>query len=425
MAFILTFLGGAAAMTLAVLSISANALFGTLLTTGQERWLYGVLFGVLDVLKTILPLIAAASFAAGVRARGIAALLVFGLLTGLSLTASIGLYATSKSEMVGDAKAAHTRYQDAVATREKGEADLAALGKVRPAGDIAGEIGTLKRDRLYDRSKQCTDATATDSRDLCAKLARLDGEASKAAEAARLRAEIDKARGKLATMDVAAAMRAVDPQAEALARLLSAAIGPVSPETVRTGLAVLVALLVELGSGLGPWLVSPIVGPQRQPEPREAPSSEAAEASVTVLEAIDVLPAGEPAGEDFGAPVGCRSSRQAQGRLRARQGAARGVRGVVCGRGHRAAQPHRLRSGDGWPRLQERQGRRRAALLRYRLGRREGAAIGGGQCHGPAPRPGRHEGSRARSRRYLTASRASRPSTVPPGRSVWCQTLRV
>ena len=86
------------------------------------------------------------------------------MLTGLSLTASIGLYATTKSEMVGDAKAVHTRYQDARTIREKAKADLAALGKVRPAGDIAGEIGALKRDRLYDRSKRCTDATATDSR---------------------------------------------------------------------------------------------------------------------------------------------------------------------------------------------------------------------------------------------------------------------
>ena len=209
-----------------MLSISANALFGTLLTTGQERWLYGVLFGTLDVLKTVLPLIAAAAFAAGVRAKGIAALLVFGVLTVLSLTASIGLYATTKNEMVGDAKAAHTRYQDAVATREETEAELAALGQVRPAGDIAGEIGALKKDRLYDRSKQCADATATDSRDLCAKLARLDGEASKAAEAARLRREIEKIGGALATMDVAAAMRSVDPQAEALARLVSVVIGP-------------------------------------------------------------------------------------------------------------------------------------------------------------------------------------------------------
>jgi hypothetical protein len=300
MAIILTTLGGLAAITLAVLSIAANALFGTLLTTGQERWLYGVLFGVLDVLKTVLPLIAAAAFAAGARAKGMTALLVFGILTVLSLTASVGLYATTKNEMVGDAKAAHARYQDAVATRQKAEADLAALGEVRPAGDIAGDIGALKRDRLYDRSKQCTDATATDSRELCAKFARLEGETSKAAEAARLRQEIEQIRGTLAKMDIGAAMRAVDPQAEALARLVSLVV-PVSPETVRTALAILVALLVELGSGLGPWLVSPSVGPRRRPAPDEAqPSPEAPQtaAPVTVLEAVDVPPAAEPAGEE-------------------------------------------------------------------------------------------------------------------------------
>jgi hypothetical protein len=297
MAIILTTLGGLAAMTLAVLSISANAIFGTLLTTGQERWLYGILFGVLDVLKTLLPLIAAASFAAGLRAKGIASLLVFALLTGLSLTASIGLYATTKNEMVGDAKAAHARYQDAVATREKTEADLAALGKVRPAGDIAGDIGTLKRDRLFDRSKQCVDATATDSRDLCARLARLEGEASKAAEAARLRGEIEKAGVRLATMDVAAAMRSIDPQAEALARMVSLVV-PVSPETVRTALAILVALLVELGSGLGPWLVSPAPRPRPRQEIAPTPGQplgDAGDAQVTILEAETVPAESSPA----------------------------------------------------------------------------------------------------------------------------------
>jgi hypothetical protein len=293
------------AIILALLSISANTLFGTLLTTGQERWLYGLLFGSLDVLKTLLPLIAAGAFVAGVRPKGIAALLVFGILTVLSLTASIGLYATTKSEMVRDAKAAHARYEDAVAAREKAEADLAALGAVRPAGDIADDIGTLKRDRLYDRSKQCSDATATESRDLCARLARLDGEASKAAEAVRLRAEVDKAHARLQTMDVAAAMRSIACQAEALARLVSVAV-PVSPDTVRTALAAPVALLVELGSGLGPWLVSASGKPAPRgdlesvaAQPRRERRTESQTTAVTVLEAETVPVAAKPAGEDL------------------------------------------------------------------------------------------------------------------------------
>ena len=37
----LTFLGGLFALGLAIISIGANFWFGTLLTTGAERWLYG------------------------------------------------------------------------------------------------------------------------------------------------------------------------------------------------------------------------------------------------------------------------------------------------------------------------------------------------------------------------------------------------
>ena len=85
------------------------------------------------------------------------------VLTVLSFTAEIGLYAHTKSEIVGDAKAAHARYADAKAAKAKAEADLAALGPVRPAGDIAADLGGLRRDRLFDRSKQCTEATTPES----------------------------------------------------------------------------------------------------------------------------------------------------------------------------------------------------------------------------------------------------------------------
>lgn len=266
----LTLLGGAAALSLAVISIGANSTFGSLLTTGQERWLYAFLFGSLDVLKTLLPLIAAAAFVAGARTKGVVALATFAVLTILSLTASIGLYATTKSETVGDAKAARAKYTDAVAARDRAQADLAALGAVRPAGDIAADLGEAKRDFRYDRSKQCEEATATDSRELCAQIDRLRGEAQKAAEWKRLSRVLAAARVKVDQLDVGAAMKAIDPQAEQLARLVSV-VHPVTPENVRTALAVLIAVLVEIGAGLGPWLVAPVASARRsEPEPKAA-----------------------------------------------------------------------------------------------------------------------------------------------------------
>jgi len=266
----LTFLGVAFASGLAAISIGANFWFGTLLTAGAERWLYGAVFALLDGLKTVLVPLAAAALAAGLRTKAAAAIAVFVVLTVRSFTAEIGLYAHTKSEVVGDARAAHQRYADARAAKARADADLAAIGAVRPAGDVAAEIGALRRDRLYDRSKQCAEATAPDSRELCARLDRLAGELAKAQEAARLRHAADAAAVALSKLDVAAAMRSVDPQAEALAKLLGIVVA-VEPETVRTGLAVLIALLVEIGSGLGPWLATP--SRRATPEPAAGPEA--------------------------------------------------------------------------------------------------------------------------------------------------------
>jgi hypothetical protein len=218
------------------------------------------------------------------------------VLTVLSLTASIGLYATTKSETVGDAKAARARYADATAVRDKAEADLAALGAVRPAGDIAADLGTAKRDHKYDRSKQCTDATATDSRELCAQVDRLEGEAQKAAEAKRINQVLAAARVKLDGLDVGKAMKAIDPQAEQLAKLASA-VTPTTPETVRTLLAVLIAGLVEIGAGLGPWLVAPVAS-ARKPDPETTPAAEPVAIAAEPEPVTAPAPAGD-AGEDL------------------------------------------------------------------------------------------------------------------------------
>lgn len=286
----LTFLGGLIALGLALISIGANFWFGTLLTTGHERWLYGAVFALLDALKTVLPVIAAAAFVAGLASKGRAAVTMFVLLSALSFTAEIGLYATTKSEAVGDAKAAHVRYEEAKAAKAKADADLAAIGATRPLGEIAGELAALKRDRLYDRSKQCAEATAPESRELCANVDRLAGEQGKALEAAAFRQAAANAAVELQKQDVATAMRAIDPQAEALAKLISP-IAAVDPDTVRTALAVLIALLIELGSGLGPWLASPSSTTRAKTAETPTPSEE------PLVPAIPTVHVDEPAND--------------------------------------------------------------------------------------------------------------------------------
>ena len=50
----LTIFGGLVVTGLVIISVFANFWFGTLLISGQERWLYGAIFGLLDALKTVL-----------------------------------------------------------------------------------------------------------------------------------------------------------------------------------------------------------------------------------------------------------------------------------------------------------------------------------------------------------------------------------
>jgi len=72
-----------------------------------------------------------------------------------------------------------------------------------------------------------------------------------AEEAGRLRDQDEKHAAKLSGFDLAAVMRSADPQSEALARFT----GFAAP-SVRDALAVLVAVLIELGSGLGLWVAA-------------------------------------------------------------------------------------------------------------------------------------------------------------------------
>lgn len=217
------------------------------------------------MLSTKLPLAAAAT-ATGQRGKAAAALGMFLLLAGLSFTASIGLYATTKSTSVGDVKAARERYDQARAARDKADSELAAMAPTRSPAEVEGAAS--KRDRLCDRSKGCTDATLPQSRALCAQIDLLAGELGRARERQRLAQIAVAARLALEKQDVAAAMRAIDPQAETLAKLIEP-LWRVDADTVRTGLAVFIAILIELGSGLGPWLVAPSATARRTAPPAQ------------------------------------------------------------------------------------------------------------------------------------------------------------
>lgn len=233
------------AVGIGLCSIAATVCFGSLFAPGPERIIYGSIFGFLDASKLILPSVASFAVENGHKNRARIGFAIYAVLTLLSGAAHVGLYATVKSEVIGDAGAVREKYEAAKSEKKAVEADLANLGKVRPVGTIEAELASKRLDPRYARSQGCGDVTVNDSRALCGAIAALNGERKNAADAERLKVKLDEIERRLRGLDVAAALRSADPQAEQLAALTG-----MSQDSVRLWMAILLSIMIELGSSL-------------------------------------------------------------------------------------------------------------------------------------------------------------------------------
>jgi hypothetical protein len=116
---------------------------------------------------------------------------------------------------------------------------------------VQGGIAAAKARRYWQTSNECTAQSSSLERDLCAKIEKLQGELASAEEAERLRTKDEALATKLEGMDMAAALRSTDAQAESLSRLTG-----ISAASIKDGLAIMVAVLIELGSGFGLWVTT-------------------------------------------------------------------------------------------------------------------------------------------------------------------------
>mgnify|MGYP003375273512 CR=1 FL=1 len=277
-------LGGLVALGFVVVSTIMAARFGWELGASEtDRYLYAVAGGLADVLKALLPLFVVAAFVHGQYVRSFFAAVVFVVFTGYSLTASFGLAAIQSAEKVGSHNAAELALNDRREALDTLLAQRKALGVARATGAIEADIAAAKLDRLFDSSKQCTDATATKSRDLCQRIQSLEAERANAVKATGLDAQITTARAKYEAIDVTAATKEADPQAAALSRLTT-----YNKETIRTALHGLIAVLLELGSGLGFYLVFGHHGKREQAAKTEPPRPAQSTALATVQDAMIV-----------------------------------------------------------------------------------------------------------------------------------------
>ena len=176
---------------------------------------------------------------------------MFAVFSLYSFTSELGLYALGRNAVASDVQAGREAYEAAKADRGRIASRLKELGPQRPAGTVQADMDAAKQGGLWRGSEGCTQATWTAARTFCTGFEKLKGELASAQEAERLRGQDEKLAVKLSGFNHAAVMRSSDPQSEALSRFTG-----FSSSAIRDALAVLVALLIELGSGLGLWVAT-------------------------------------------------------------------------------------------------------------------------------------------------------------------------
>ena len=263
-----TVIGGALVLALSGISITCCFVFGQHLAPGNEGMLYGVLGAVADAFKALLPLLITAALMARHRVRAIAGIVMFAVISLYSFASEIGLYALSRDAVSSSAGADKEAWQSLKDERARIQKRLAGLGEaIRLPDAIRADIAAQKQSAAWTSSKECTDATAVTSRTFCAGIERLKGELATAEEAAQLRVQDTNLGARLGGVDLASAMRSADAQSESLARFTGLA-----PATIRDALALIVAVLIELCSGLGLYVAT---APASSPKPELEPKAKA------------------------------------------------------------------------------------------------------------------------------------------------------
>lgn len=243
--------GYTAAAALCAVSITANLRFGLSLGNNPlDKFIYATASMAADIFKISLPLIALHHWAARYRAYALASLCLWLGCVGWSFSSAVGFALTSRAEVVAEREIAADRRNGWEATVHRAETKLSALGVHQPVSVIQAELSSASvPPQIWLRTKRCTDVTVSESREACAEVARLRRERAAAEAAERLERDLVAGRDKLAALPVTS--QRADPQAGALASLLG-----LDAATIRTGLALLLAGLVEAGSALGFTLVA-------------------------------------------------------------------------------------------------------------------------------------------------------------------------
>ena len=234
------------------LSMSMNFAFGYGLGTSEATGrILGILSVGFDGLKALLPLFVAWQWRDGRKPRAAASAVLFVLVAGYGLASVVGFASHNREGVTASRENLTAALKEHTADLEAAEKRVKNLGAHRVSGVIEADIAKLKKDRLWDATAGCTDATLIASREFCRRIDGLRGELALAAVDNVLTAKIERLKFKIGELRERGAGREADPQLGEIARATGMDL-----LRVRSGLNWLLAIAVEAVSCFGLFAIA-------------------------------------------------------------------------------------------------------------------------------------------------------------------------
>lgn len=244
-------LGVLAASVLLLVSGAMNWRFGYSLGHSElDSQLLGLASAAADGLKALIPFFLFAALRNKQWSQALAAGLLWVICITYSFTSALGFSALNRADTAGSRIVQASTYQDVRSELDKTRERLGWVPQHRPALTVSSEMDEVRQDRRWKATESCTNATKGTSISFCKNFHQLGAELAAANEAEKLQVRIDELRGQLQNASTAVAVASADPQSEVISHLSGQ-----DQEMVKTALTVLVAILVELGSSLGYFVV--------------------------------------------------------------------------------------------------------------------------------------------------------------------------
>jgi hypothetical protein len=245
-------MGVMAASVLLAVSAAINWQFGyNLGQTEMDKQIYGAASAAADCFKALVPFFFFAAVRNRMWAQAAASAVVWVVVTTYSLASAVGHTAQIRDFNSGLRTVASVNYSALRADLKAAQDQLNWIPQHRPSASVLADIDSAKLNKFWGWTDACAKPVDDSGRKFCQKYQALQSERGSADQATKLVASIKEINAKLAQASGVSAMSDADPQAAVLAKLVSIVAPGTKVEDVQTALIIMVAVLLEIGSGFG------------------------------------------------------------------------------------------------------------------------------------------------------------------------------